>query len=106
MATGTLNINSCHPAPASPWLNVAVASSVPVLLHRLPLCVPVLAPNWKNRIPVMKPAKSDRNRRPSSTGIESLSGPDGVAEEALQTLHGHIGSGGGADAPVVNDHVV
>ena len=42
MATGVAKVTCCQPELVSP-VKVAVASSVPVLVHRLPMCVPVLA---------------------------------------------------------------
>ena len=39
-ATGEEKSSSCHPDAVSP-LNVPVASSVPVELHKLPICAPV-----------------------------------------------------------------
>jgi hypothetical protein len=41
IATGVVKFTCCQPDAVSP-LNVAVASWVPVLLHRVPVCVPVL----------------------------------------------------------------
>ena len=41
IGTGCANITCCQPDALSP-VNVALASSVPVLVHRLPTCVPVL----------------------------------------------------------------
>ena len=40
-ATGVVNSTSCHPDAVS-LENVAVASLVPLEVHRLPVCVPVL----------------------------------------------------------------
>jgi hypothetical protein len=42
IATGELNVTYCHPEAVS-FVKVAVASSVPVEVHRLPVWVPVLA---------------------------------------------------------------
>ena len=39
-ATGAEKSSSCHPLPVS-LLNVPLASSVPVELHKLPVCAPV-----------------------------------------------------------------
>jgi len=41
MATGVEKFTCCQPEALSP-VNVAVASRAPVLLQRLPTCVPVL----------------------------------------------------------------
>ena len=41
IATGWPNVTCCQPLAVSS-LNVAVASSVPVRVHRWPTCVPVL----------------------------------------------------------------
>ena len=41
IATGFEKFTCCHPDALSP-VKVAVASSVPVLFHRCPRCVPVL----------------------------------------------------------------
>jgi hypothetical protein len=40
-ATGLANVAVCQPDADSP-VNVARASRVPLALHRLPVCVPVL----------------------------------------------------------------
>ena len=42
IATGLEKSSSCQPDADSP-LNVPLASSVPVELHRLPICEPVLS---------------------------------------------------------------
>ena len=42
IATGEEKSSSCHPHAVSP-LNVPDASSVPVELHKLPICAPVLS---------------------------------------------------------------
>ena len=42
IATGLEKSSSCQPDADSP-LNVPVASSVPVALHKLPVCEPVLS---------------------------------------------------------------
>ena len=42
IATGEEKSSSCHPLAVSP-LNVPDASSVPVELHKLPVCAPVLS---------------------------------------------------------------
>ena len=42
MSTGVVNVICCQPDALSPE-NVPVASSVPLVVHRLPTCVPVLA---------------------------------------------------------------
>jgi hypothetical protein len=41
VGTDGVKVTSCHPEPLSP-VKVAEASSVPVLVHRFPTCVPVL----------------------------------------------------------------
>ena len=41
IATGVENDTCCQPVAVS-FVNVAEASSVPVLVHRWPTCVPVL----------------------------------------------------------------
>ena len=41
IATGVANRTSCQPLAVSP-LNVAEASNVPVAVHNLPVCGPVL----------------------------------------------------------------
>jgi hypothetical protein len=40
--TGLANVTDCQPEAVSP-ANVACASRVPLVVHRLPICVPVLA---------------------------------------------------------------
>jgi hypothetical protein len=40
-ATGLLKLTCCHPEAVS-LVNVALARSVPVSVHRLPMCEPVL----------------------------------------------------------------
>jgi hypothetical protein len=42
IATGELNDTVCQPDALS-FVNVAVASCVPEVVHKLPVCVPVLA---------------------------------------------------------------
>ena len=42
LGTGVAKFTCCHPDPVSP-VKVALANFVPVLVHRLPTCVPVLA---------------------------------------------------------------
>ena len=39
IATGTLNLTSCHPVGVS-FVNVAVVSNVPLSVHNEPVCVP------------------------------------------------------------------
>ena len=40
IATGEANVSVCQP-DADSLVNVPVASSVPLAVHRLPVCVPV-----------------------------------------------------------------
>jgi hypothetical protein len=42
IATGEAKVTCCQPVAVSP-VNVALASSVPVLVQRWPTCVPVFA---------------------------------------------------------------
>ena len=42
IATGLLKFTCCHPEALSP-VKTALASRVPLLVHRFPTCVPVLA---------------------------------------------------------------
>jgi hypothetical protein len=42
MSTGVVKFSCCQPVALSP-LKVPVASRVPLLVHRLPTCEPVLA---------------------------------------------------------------
>ena len=42
IGTGVEKFTCCHPVAVSP-VKVPVASNVPVLVQRLPTCVPVLA---------------------------------------------------------------
>ena len=47
---------------------------------------------------------SDLKRTPSSTGLESLAGPDGGVNDAFQMVHGQVVGGGGVPL-VVNDQL-
>ena len=42
MATGVAKFNCCQPLADSP-VNEPVANNCPLLVHRLPVCVPVFA---------------------------------------------------------------
>ena len=71
MATGVAKLACCQPEAVS-LVKVTCARNVPVLLHRLPTCVPVFVGPLKNRIPVIDPSTFARNFTPSSTAPLSL----------------------------------
>ena len=84
IATGVEKLTCCQPDVVS-FSNVAVASSWPSLLHRLPTWVPVLAADLKKRMPVTVPAISERNFTPSSIEFVSAMGGGscGVAKSKI-----------------------
>src|SRR5438105_680390 len=102
MGTGVEKLTCCHPT-ADSAVNVAVARRVPVLVQRLPMCVPTLLENLKKRTPVMYPPTSERKRTPSSTALVSVSCTPGVDVALVHSVHGQ-GSGPDA-AAVVNDQL-
>src|SRR4051812_39757490 len=85
MATGVAKLACCQPV-ADSLVNVTVLSRVPVLVHRWPTCVPVLAAPLKNRKPVTVPATSDRNFTPSSIDRLSFSEAKAGTVEASQIV--------------------
>lgn len=70
-ATAAGKLTCCQPVALS-LVNVALASRCPLVVHRLPTWVPVLAVPFQNRTAVMKPSTSERNLTPSSTGLAVL----------------------------------
>src|SRR4051794_18686342 len=88
IATGGARLACCQPVLFSPR-NVTDASRVPVAVQSEPMCGPALPGPLKNRIAVMNPARSDWNRRPTSTLVLSANaGTDGTAAGG-QIVHGH-----------------
>ena len=77
------NVAVCQPESLSP-VNVAWASRVPLAVHRLPTCVPVLAAALWKRMPVIEPWMSPRNFTPSSIAPPSPeSTVDGAAKSKI-----------------------
>src|SRR5262249_33553682 len=64
------NVSVCQPL-ADSFVNAPVASRVPVEVHRLPTCAPVLLLPLENETPVTAPATSDVNRTPTSIALAS-----------------------------------
>ena len=100
-AIGDANVACCHPDAVSP-LNVTVPNLVPVLVHKLPTCVPLFVELLWNRIPETNPSWAGRNLTPTSTDAVSESVRSGVAVDG-QIVHGH--EEGGGLATVVNDQL-
>src|SRR4051794_32749917 len=80
---------------AQPWvgslLKVPVASTLPVELHKVPVCVPVLSDTLKNRMPLMVPLLVAVNLTPSS--IPELWSVTSVTLDGAtsgQIAHGHL----------------
>jgi hypothetical protein len=89
MATGGEKLTCCQPDPVS-LEKVAVASRVPVLDHKLPMCVPVFAALLKKRRPVMVPSLSERNFTANSTGDPGPASTTRGAALLLQIVQGQF----------------
>src|SRR6478735_3572435 len=71
MATGDEKVIVCHPL-ADSLVKVPVANWTPEVVHKDPVCVPVLPVSLKKRTPVTEPATSAWNFAPRVTAEESL----------------------------------
>src|SRR6478735_974454 len=69
--TGVDSVALCQPVAVS-FVNVTVASRVPVELHREPVCVPLFPAPLKKRMAETWPSRAAWKAMPSSTGLDSL----------------------------------
>ncbi len=90
MGTGAAKLTCCQPDAVS-LVNVAVANSSPVLVHRLPVWTPEFPGPLKKRMPLIVPATSERNLTPSSTAFGSFSDATAGVAPASQIVHGQAG---------------